>query len=141
MTCNCTVNTFLSSLQYILTLSYTFVSLPFSGVPDCAHASPSLPRGQQHDYTAPLFRWNLPLLGLVPSQSEREDAERPLCFYGCLSLVCEYHITRLNTVVSDGLGFYISIVLFLCFVHCADTDRAVCCRHLAREGYSCSQGR
>lgn len=75
-------------------------TVPFAGVPDCAHASPSLPRGQQHDHAAPLLRWNLPVLGLVPSQSQWEDAERPFCLHGCLSPLCEYympcHIQKFN---------------------------------------------
>lgn len=67
-------------------------TVPFSGVPDCAHASTSLPCGQQHDHVAPLLRWNLPVLDLVPCQSEWEDTKRPLCLHGCLSPCCEYYI-------------------------------------------------
>lgn len=71
----------------------TMLSAVCSGVPDCAHASP-LPRRQQHDHTTPLLRWNLPVLGLVPGQSQRKDAERPFGLHGHLSAVCEYCVTR-----------------------------------------------
>lgn len=117
--------------------------VPSSGVPDCAHASPSLPRGQQHDHAAPLLRWNLPVLGLVPSQSQWEDSERPFCLHGCLSPVCECYIPCLIQyfqLYSVCLHLFFYLWCFLSPVHGADTDGVMRCRHLAGEGYSYSQG-
>ena len=113
-------------------------SVSFPGVPDCVHASSSLPCGQQHDHAAPLLRWNLPVLGLVTSQPQWENTERPFCLHGCLSSVCEYYMPCHTQFI---YGCVPSFDVFLLPVYGADTDGAVRCRHLTGEGYSYSQGR
>lgn len=116
-------------------------TVSFSGVPDCAHASPSLPRGQQHDHAAPLLRRNLSVLGLVPSQPQWENTERPLCVHGCLSPVGEFCMPC--SVVSAKRLSSVSLNLWclLSPIRGADTDGTVCCRHLAGQGYPYSQRR
>lgn len=104
-------------------------------MPDCAHASPSLPCGQQHDHAAPLLRWNLLVLGLVPSQSQWEDTERPLCLHGCLSPICEYYMPC-HIQWSAIFSLFMSVFYPWCFlspVSMVQTQTGLCVADILQE--------
>lgn len=103
-----------------------------SGVPDCAHASPSLPCGQQHDHAASLLRWNLSVLGLVPSKSQRKDTERPLCLHGCFSSVGEVYIPC--SKIWAVLGFFLLQFMLVFFIlSMAQTQTGLCVADILQE--------
>lgn len=97
------------------------------GVPDCAHASTLLSSGQQHDDVTPVLGWNVPLLGLVPSQSQREDSERPFGVHGCLSPLCEHsELHQLHQFQLHSIRLCLTLISKDVFPHSLSCPR---CRH------------
>lgn len=118
-------------IQYCIS-SKRLTFLPVSGVPGRSHASPPLPRGQQHDHAAPVLRWNLPVLGVVSCQPQREDPERPLGLHGCLSAVGEDVSPSLSTMHNKALPSFPSLTP-LSLLLLVQTETGLCVANVLQE--------